>query len=139
MNTTTARTIAHLDKLRNWLDSHDLPDNSSVHAHARPTGPAVSIFPYDAETMREARRVVGPMVKDANDQGFTLKAKIDGIEFTIFPPAGTCKKVKVGTRLEETVKEVRPAETVTVEEEVDVYEWDCGGVLVTDDAEAVPA
>jgi len=133
MNTRT-----YMNMIGEWLDTHELADEVGVHVNVTPASGRVSLFAPSAEVMRDTRRVVGPMRKVEGGGGFTLEATIDGITFAIFPPIGTCKRVKVGERVEQVAKEVRPAETVTVEETVDVYEWDCGGVLVEDDAE-VPA
>ena len=138
---STTQTLNQLDRVRDWIEGHDLPD-AAIHMHANPVKGRVSIFASTPEAMRAARRAVGPMTKRESSAGggFVLDAEHDGIEFTIFPPDGACERVKVGERVEEVVKEVRPAETVTVEEIVDVYEWDCGGVLVEDDdTEQVPA
>ena len=129
-------TISNTKRALAWVETHELPDDLGVHINTSQARSEVILFASTTEAMREARRLVGPMRKVESVSGFRLAANVDGLCVEIYPPVDACKRVKVGTRVEQVAREVRPAETVTVEEEVDVFEWDCGGVLVDDEVPA---
>ncbi len=140
MNMSAAKTASNAREALALLDHLRLDDDTHVIlGQTTSYRSSLALFTDSAEAMRDLRRQVGPMRKVENPSGFILQAKIGAVTVDIYPPAGTCRQVKVGKRVEQVAKEVRPAETVTVEETVDVYEWECGGVLVEDDAVAVPA
>ena len=112
-----------------WFETHPL-DDVEVHITATRYSADVFLWPETAEALRETRRAIGHMDKEPGlAGGLLLRAARGDLRFTVWPPAGSCRQVKVGTKVEMVAKEVSPAETVEVEEEVDVYEWECDGVL----------
>lgn len=139
MSDSNTRAIAQLEKARQWLETHPLPHDAVLHVDTNPYRVDIWVFATDVDVMRDSRRAIGPMSKVQSDKGFFLSAELDGISFMLMPPDGTCKQVKAGTKVMQVVREIRPAETVTFSEEVDVFEWECGGVLVADDDAAVSA
>jgi len=112
-----------------WFETHPL-DDVEVHISATRFSADVYLWPETVEALRETRRAIGHMDKKVGGSGgLLLKATRGDLHFTIWPPAGTCRQVKVGTKTGTVVQVLEPAKTITVEKQVDVYEWECGSVL----------
>ena len=123
-------TAKALRKLADVTSRLDLPDahvsaTAGLMTHT-PDDLKVDVHCRDLDQLREARRAVGMCRKEETSSGLVLRAEVDGVQVTLWPPHGTCERVQVGT---ETVERQVPTSTETVTEEVPVYEWDCPDVL----------
>lgn len=118
-DTLTTRLRAAAD----WLETTDLPDDVTV---IMGQGVTVSLFCHTYESFRAVRRIVGKVTKEAGygAYGMTLTGTVaDVVPVKIWPPAGACERVQVGTTQRPVLVESGEVE------QVPVYEWDCGPVL----------
>jgi hypothetical protein len=127
------RDLATWSALRLLLDivaDHDLPMPHVGPAYTPTARIRGTWFVDDLEAARVLRRAIATPIgdrweKSTDDGSLRLTLTGSGLALAIAIYGQTCERVKVGTKVETVTKVVEPAQTLEVEEEVDVYEWRC--------------
>lgn len=131
MNDSQRKALEEARKAADVIQALELPTNTAVILGQ---GGKVSLFPANADELRQVRRQIGQVDKVDSHAGMVLEGAVAGVLVTVWPPEGTCRQVEVGVEEVEVEEVVTPAETRTVKQTRPILKWECGDVLREADA-----